>query len=310
MEKILITGSSGQVGSYLVEHFSERYDVIGLDIKNSGISEVDTLTIRGDIRDKNVVNKVVNKVDIIIHTAAQLDINRSLENPILDADINIMGTLNLLNAARENKNISKFIYFGSAAVYGHPKYLPIDENHKVDPVSPYGLSKLTGEKYCFLFNKIFDVPVVSIRPFNIYGNRENPSSSYASIITKFVDAAERNKPLIIYGSGKQLRDFVYVEDVVSFVEIVMERNDTVGEIYNLGSGQPTTILDVAKLVLKISGKSEETAILHKKEEKGKINHSYADIKKSKEIGYIPKVSIEKGINKVIKSYKVNEIGNF
>jgi UDP-glucose 4-epimerase len=302
-KKILISGSSGQVGSCLVEHFSKRYNVVGLDVKKSGIPEVDRITTLGDIRDKDIVNKLVKDVDAVIHTAAQLNIKRSLENPILDADINIMGTLNLLDAARKNKNISKFVYLSSSVVYGNAEYLPIDENHPLNPVSAYGLSKLTGEKYCFLFNKVFGLPIVCIRPFNIYGNREDPKSSYVSIVSKFVDMVRNNKPLIIYGDGKQMRDLVHVKDVASFIEIVLERAETVGEVYNLGSGKPVAVLDIAKLVLRMNGKDEKGNIVYKKEEEGKIEHSYADIKKSLKIGYKPKITIGQGINEIINFYK-------
>jgi UDP-glucose 4-epimerase len=304
-KKILISGSSGQVGSCLVEHFSKRYNVLGLDVKKSGIPEVDRITTLGDIRDKDIVNKLVKDVDAVIHTAAQLNIKRSLENPILDADINIMGTLNLLDAARKNKNISKFVYLSSSVVYGNPEYLPIDENHPLNPVSAYGLSKLTGEKYCFLFNKVFGLPIVCVRPFNIYGSREDPKSSYVSIVCKFTDMVRNNKPLIIYGDGKQMRDLVHVKDVASFIEIVLEKPETAGVVYNLGSGKPVTVLEIAKLVLKMNGKDEKGNIIYEKQEKGKIEHSYADIKKSVKIGYKPKITLDKGINEIINFYKSN-----
>ena len=303
LRKILISGSSGQVGSHLVEHFSEKYEVIGLDIKKSGVPKIDKITNLGDIRDKNIVNEVIKEVDAVIHTASQLNVNSSLENPVLDADINIMGTLNLLDVARKNKNIFKFIYLSSSAVYGKHRYLPIDENHPLEPVSPYGLSKLTGERYCFLFNRLFDLPIVCIRPFNMYSIGEDPESPYASIVSKFIDRIMNNQTLIIHGDGKQIRDFVHIKDAISFIDIVLERSDTIGEVYNLGSGKPITVLEIAKIVSKISGRKEN--IIYKKEEKGKIEHSYADIKKSIKIGYKPKIAIEEGINEVINFYKSN-----
>jgi UDP-glucose 4-epimerase len=304
-KKILITGSSGQIGSHLVEYFSKKYEVVGLDVKLSSIPSVNKVTVEGDIRNKNLVNELLKGVDVVIHTAAQLSINRSLENPILDADINIMGTLNLLDATRKNKNISKFVYLSSSVVYGNPEYLPIDEDHPLNPVSAYGLSKLTGEKYCFLFNKVFGLPIVCVRPFNIYSNREDTNSSYVSIISKFNDMVRNNKPLIIYGDGKQMRDLVHVKDVASFIEIVLERSETVGEVYNLGSGKPVTILEIAKLVLKMNEKDEKGNIIYEKEEKGKIEHSYADIRKSRKIGYKPQITIDEGIKDIVNSLKSN-----
>jgi len=305
IKKILITGSSGQIGSCLVEHFNRKYDIVGLDIKKSGIKEIDKVTTLGDIRDKNLVSKLVKDVDAVIHTAAQLSIKRSLEDPILDADINIMGTLNLLDSSRKNGNVSKFVFFSSSVVYGNPKYLPIDEKHPLDPVSPYGLSKLTGEKYCNLFYKEFGLPTVCVRPFNVYGNREDPNNSYVSIVSKFSHMVRNNKPLIIYGDGKHMRDFVHIEDVAAFTEILLEKSETTGEVYNLGSGNPSTVIDIAKLVLKMNNKSENGNIIFEKSEIGKIEHSYAEIKKSVMIGYKPKITIEEGIRQSIDFYKNN-----
>ena len=221
-QTILITGSTGQVGSRLFEYFSKNYEVIGLDIKKSGISDVDNKTTLGDIRDFNIIKKLVKKADIIIHTASQLNINKSIEDPILDADINITGTLNLLEAARQKKDIKRFIYFSSSAVYGNNQYLPIDEKHPLKAVSPYGVSKLAGEKYCLLYNNLFQLPTTIIRPFNIYSSKENPKNPYTSIISKFTYQIQKNKPITIYGNGTQMRDFVHVNDVVSFVEILLK----------------------------------------------------------------------------------------
>jgi len=300
-KKILISGSSGQVGSYLVEHFSKKYDVVGLDIKKSGIPKVDEVTVLGDIRDKEKVNDLVKDVDAIIHAAAQLNIKFSLDNPIIDANINIAGTLNLLEAARKNKNIYKFVYLSSSVVYGNPQYLPIDENHPLNPLSPYGVSKMTAERYCLLFNKLFGLPAVCVRPFNIYGSREDPKSAYVSIVSKFADMVRNNQPLIIYGDGKQMRDLVHVKDVVSFIEILLERQDTIGEVYNLGSGKPTTVLELAKLILKMNGKDEKGNMIYKKEETGKIKNSYADIKKSLKIGYKQQIAIDEGVKEIVNS---------
>ncbi|MCX6666446.1 MAG: NAD-dependent epimerase/dehydratase family protein [Euryarchaeota archaeon] len=299
IKKIFISGSSGQIGSYLFEYFSKKYEVTGLDVKKSGIPIVDKRTILGDIRDKNIISKMVKKVDVVIHTASQLNIQRSLENPPFDADVNILGTLNVLNAARENKKILKFIYLSTSAVYGEHKYLPIDENHPLNPVSPYGLSKLTAEKYSFLFHKIFDLPIVCVRPFNIYSRRENPRAPYISLVSRFVNNAKNNKPLIIHGTGKQKRDFVHVNDIVTFIDIILNREDVVGEIYNVGSGHPIQIIDLAKSVLNLYGKNEMNNIQFEDEEKGAINHSYADITKSRKIGYNALVTIEAGIKEIM-----------
>jgi len=289
MTKILITGSSGQVGSYLIKYLSKKYEIIGLcrhPLK-------DKVSINGDIRDKTLINDLTKKVDIIIHTAAQLNTPVSLQNIILDAEININGTLNLLSAARVN-NVSKFIYFSTSSVYGNYKYLPIDEEHPLNPISSYGISKLTGERYCHLFNTLFDLSTVCIRPFNIYSTNENLNGSYVSVVSIFADKIKKNESLIIRGGGQQIRDFVHVKDVASFIKIILERKDVIGQTYNLGSGKPIHILDLAKLIIKIY-KKDESYIQYEKGEEEKIEHSYADITKAKKIGYNPQITIEKGL---------------
>ena len=291
-KKILITGISGHVGSYLTKYFNKKYNIIGIHKNINNKSSLNN-TVICDIRNKHIINKIMKDIDIVIHTASQTNIKISLENPIYDANVNIIGTLNLLNAAKKY-NIEKFIYFSTSAVYGNYKYLPIDEKHPLNPISPYGLSKATAERYCILFNKTFDMPTICIRPFNIYSNDEDLTRLYASIVSIFIDRIRRNKSIFIYGSGNQKRDFVHVKDIASFIEIILRRKNITGEIYNLGCGKHISILELAKLILDIYGKDEDN-IKYKKHEEGKIEHSYANITKAKKIGYNPQITIEKGL---------------
>ena len=307
IKKILITGSSGQVGSHLVEHFIDKYEVVGLDIKKSGIKVVDDVTKLYDIRDLKPMKKSLKNVDLIIHAAAQLDAKRSIEGPIFDANINIIGTLNLLELARKSNKLSKFINISSSSVYGNSKYLPIDEKHPLVPISPYGLSKLVAEKYCILFNKLFNLPVVSLRPFNIYSSREDSSEGFISIIYRFVERVKNNEPLIIHGDGKQLRNFIHVKDIISFIDLIIDKKGIAGEVYNLGSGKPTNILDIARLVLKINGKDENENIIFQKLDEEEIEDSYADIKKANKLGWKPEISMEDGIKEIIELYKKQRV---
>ena len=180
-KQILITGGLCQVGSYLTEELSKggHNRVTVMDNFSSNIKDFvapqDVTVVEGDILDKGLVDKLVSENDVIIHTAAQVSVVNSIENPIYDAEINISGTLNLLNAARKC-DIRRFIYISSATVYGNPQYLPIDEKHPTNPMSPYGLSKLAGERYAMLFHSLYRLPVVCLRPFNIYSPRQNPKS--------------------------------------------------------------------------------------------------------------------------------------
>ena len=275
---ILITGGLGQVGSYLTEELSgdEHNRVTVVDNFSSNIKDFvapwEVAVVEGDIRDKELVDKLVSESDVIIHTAAQVSVVNSIENPIYDAEINIFGTLNLLNAARKN-NIRRFIYISSAAVYGNPQYLPIDEKHPTNPMSPYGSSKLTGERYTMLFHSLYGLPVVCLRPFNIYSPRQNPNSPYSGVITKFIECAKAGKPPIIFGDGNQTRDFVGVHDVIDIVVKCIECDDAVGEVFNVGTGVATTVNELAGLCSDIEPE-------YRVAQSGDIQDSYADVTKA------------------------------
>ncbi len=238
------------------------------------------------------MNNLVLKNEIIIHTAAQVSVVNSIENPAYDAESNILGTLTLLNAARKG-NLKRFIYFSSAAVYGNPKYLPIDENHPTDPLSPYGLSKLTGEKYAMMFYSLYRLPVVCLRPFNIYSLRQNPGSPYSGVITKFIERAKAGKTPKIFGDGNQTRDFVSVHDVVCAVLKCINNEGAVGEIFNVGTGVATTVSQLAMLC---SEKEPEYQCAIS----GDIRESYADISKAKDkVGYYPAYDLKNGLKELL-----------
>ena len=283
---ILITGGLGQVGSYLTEELSKGgYNrVTVLDNFSSNIKDFvvpqDVTVVEGDIRDKELVDELVSKSDVIIHTAAQVSVVNSIESPIYDAEINVSGTLNLLDAARKC-DVKRFIYISSAAVYGEPVYLPIDEKHPTNPMSPYGLSKLTGERYAMLFHSLYGVPVVCLRLFNIYSPRQNPNSPYSGVITKFIERAKLGKPPVIYGDGNQTRDFVNIHDVVDVVVKCIECDDAVGEVFNVGTGVATTVNELA-------GFCSEMKPEYREAQSGDIRDSYADkTKLVKVIAYKP-----------------------
>ncbi len=279
---ILITGTSGQLGSYLVENIPNS---VGLDIRSSPYTK-----IRGDIRG-DIEELLENyEIDAIIHAAAQVSVVKSVEEPKLDADVNIMGTLNLLEYARKH-DVEHFIYISSAAVYGEPKYLPLDEKHPTKPKSPYGLSKLTGERYSLLYGELYGIKVASIRPFNIFSPRQDPNNPYSGVISIFVSRAKRGLPLIIYGDGTQTRDFVSVYDVVQLVKLVLEKKAT--GVYNCGTGKETSIRELAELIGKLSSKNVE--IIYQKPREGDIKRSYADISRAKVLGFTPHTDLKRDL---------------
>lgn len=296
--KILVTGSAGQLGTCLVESFRDGNDVIGIDIQESVYSDVQEVTVKGDVRDYALVKKLVKDVDVILHTAAQVSVEKSIDNPIEDADINILGTLNLLKASSEF-DLKRFVYFSSAAVYGNPKKLPVSEAHAINPLSPYGVSKYAGEKYCFAFSRTFQIPVTCIRPFNFYGKSTNDLRS--SVISSFVNRVRNNLSPIIYGDGEQTRDFVSVEDVAALTELVLRSEKAEGEVFNCGTGVPTTINRLAQMIIELFGK--DLSPEYRGARDGDIRESYADISKAITIlGFKPKISLIDGLKEIVDGY--------
>jgi UDP-glucose 4-epimerase len=281
---LLITGSSGQLGSYLVESIP---DSIGLDINPSKYTK-----LVWDLRKEPAEILKDYEIDSIIHAAAQVSVVKSVEAPLYDAENNIMATIKLLEFARKY-DVEQFIYISSAAVYGEPKYLPIDEEHPTVPMSPYGLSKLTGERYALLYANLYGLRVASIRPFNIFSPRQDPSSPYSGVISIFVDRAKKGLPLIIYGDGTQTRDFVNVEDVVQLTKLVLKKSAE--GVYNCGTGKETSINELARIIIELSGK--EIEIIHDKPREGDIKRSYADISRALNIGYEPTTSLKEDLQR-------------
>jgi UDP-glucose 4-epimerase len=299
---ILITGGSGQIGSYIC-------DV--LEKTGPEITILDQLTpkkaygkgvkyVKGDIRDQALVSRLLKDTDAIIHCAAQIFVAKSVEEPLFDADNNIMGTLNMLNAAR-SADIKRFVYFSSAAVYGDTVHLPVDENHPQNPMSPYGVSKLSGEKYALAFNKVYGLPTTAIRPFNVYSPRQDPSNPYSGVISKFIDLVSKGQRPVIFGDGTATRDFVSVHDIVDMVLLLLEKEEAVGKVFNCGTGRPTRIDELAGTVIDLCGAKNIEPEL-RPERPGDIKDSYADISLAKKVlGYKPKVGLKDGLQEIIAS---------
>lgn len=295
MQKILITGGLGQVGSYLVDSLHEKAEVTVLDNYSSTTREAvpgGVHVIKGDIKDKSIAN-IVEKNDVIIHTAAQISVTASMEDPLTDAQNNVFGTLNLLEAARRSP-ISKFIYISSAAVYGDPLYTPITESHPQDPLSPYGASKLSGEKYCMMYHKAFDLPSCCIRPFNIYSPRQDPRNPYSGVISRFIDKAKAKQSPVIFGDGNQTRDFISVHDIVGIIKLLIENEDANGQVFNAGTGNVTTVSELAHMILDIF--DVDVPVQYMPERPGDIKDSCSDISKARKmLGFEPKVQLRDGL---------------
>jgi len=301
-ERVLVTGGAGFIGSHFVDKIvAQGYSVRVLDNLSAGKLEnikghlktekVDF--VNGDIRDSDLVLKCLDDVNIVVHFAAQTSVSLSVGNPDFTFDVNASGTKNLLDACVK-KGVGKFVLASSCAVYGDPKCLPVNETCKTNPISPYAESKLLAERYCFEADKTKRVRSVVLRFFNVYGPRQS-MNDYTGVITKFFDRAKRKEPLIVYGDGLQTRDFVSVYDIVDALVACMTIAGAEGQVFNIGSGKPTSINDLAKMILQLTDVNLQ--ICNEKPRVGEIKDSYADISKAKRLlNYEPKVSLRDGLH--------------
>lgn len=301
--KALVTGGAGFIGSNIVKELLQRkYEVTILDNLSSGYQiNLDQFGssisfINGDIRDEHVLNEATSNIDTVFHLAASVGNKKSIDKPIEDAEINVIGTVKLLEMARK-KGIKKIVYSSSAGVFGELKILPIKEDHPIEPDSPYGSTKLCAEKECMSYAKIYGMNIVCLRYFNVYGPSQR-FDAYGNVIPIFVFNILKGKPITIFGDGEQTRDFINVKDVVQ-ANLKAAENHSVSGVFNMGSGSSITIND---LVEKIKDKiGVDVEIKHAPPRPGDVRDSLADISSAKNIlRYEPQVSITKGLTEYIR----------
>lgn len=298
MTKVLVTGSSGQLGSFLCEILMKRHDVVGLDVKPQPHDVLRGVSILGDITQPADVAKALSGVGAVIHCAAQVSVEKSLEDPMSDARTNVLGTVNVLHESVK-AGVGKFVYVSSAAIFGPPKYIPIDESHPTNPMSNYGASKLAGEKYTLATGKTSSMEVVSVRPFNFYSARADPESPYSGVITKFVSRLREGKPPIIEGDGKQTRDFIHARDVAEMLVLAMEKKGLNREVFNCGSGISTSVLDLAEKAIVASGQKLRPEFTSPRV--GDIKDSLSNNAKARGVlGFKPKISLQQGLEELIR----------
>lgn len=296
-KRVLVTGGAGFIGSNIARLLlEESYRVSVLDNFTTGyqenldgLSEV-TVTV-GDIRDESEIAQALNGVDAIIHLAASVGNARSLKDPMLDSDINVLGTLKILEAARK-AGITKVVYSSSAAIYGETQHLPIDEDHPLRPETPYGVSKLGGEGQCLCYGRLYAMDIVCLRYFNVYGPNQR-YDAYGNVIPIFADRLVRGEPLTIYGDGEQTRDFVHVRDVAK-ANLLGLRAQGVTGAFNVGSGEATTINELAFLM----NQAADAAVppQYQAPRPGDVLHSLSDITAARDtLGYEPAVTLAEGL---------------
>jgi UDP-glucose 4-epimerase len=308
--RVIVTGGAGFIGSNIAEELSTENEVIIIDDLTTGrIENIQHLTkqsnvsfIQGSITDLSLLQKAFAGADYIFHQAALASVPMSIDDPLRTNEVNIIGTLNVLVTARDC-HVKKIVFASSCAIYGDTPSLPAREEMPLHPLSPYAVTKATGEQYCCVFRHVYGLPTVCLRYFNVYGPRQDPQSEYAAVVPKFITAALASKPLTIFGDGKQTRDFVFVKDVVS-ANVFAAEADATGA-FNIGSGRQTSVTELANLVLKLTGR--DVAPLYHPPKAGEIRHSFADISRASEFGYSPKHNLEEGIKKTISSLQAPPI---
>jgi len=294
-KKVLVTGGAGFIGSNLVDALIDKgFDVIVNDNLSSGKKEYlnpKAKFYKADIRNLEKIKPLFRKVDYVFHLAAQPRIQPSIINPAESHSNNVVGTLNVLIAARDAK-VKKFIYSASSSAYGDQEKLPLREDMSPRPKSPYSLFKLIGEQYCKLFTEIYDLPTVCLRYFNVYGPRQSCEGAYATVIGIFLRQAKAGEPLTIVGDGNQTRDFTNVMDVVKANILAMESSRVgQGEVINIGTGKNYTINKIASLISKES--------IHTPPRLAEIRDTLADNSKAKEfLEWQPTIEIEQGIEEL------------
>ena len=305
--RVLVTGGAGFIGSHLVDKLAElNKEVTILDNLYTGRMEniekhrqnKNVHFVKGDIRNFKSVKECVNNVDAVFNLAATISVPLSIKDPLLTNDVNVAGTMNLLKASLDS-NIKRFIQVSSAAIYGDAKTLPVREDFVSKPLSPYAASKLAAEAYAMAFHEAYGLETVCLRYFNVYGPRQmfNP---YSGVITIFVSELLHDRPPKIFGDGRQTRDFVFIEDVISASMLALTKKSAVGEAFNISTGKSTTINKLVGTLQKIMGKSDLKPI-YEEPRIGDIRHSCASIEKARSIlGYEPKFSLDKGLKELVK----------
>ncbi len=301
--KIFVTGGAGFIGRHLVESLNHGNEVtIFENFSNSSKQEISNLLqdgvtlVQGDLTDRDLLKKVVRDYDLVIHLAAKIDIEESIKNPHLSNEINVKGTINLLKACVDN-GVLKFIAASSASIYGDPEVIPVTEETVPNPISPYAADKLAMESYVHAFANTFKMNSISLRFFNVYG--KNQSNVYAGVITKFMQMIASNKPLIVFGDGKNTRDYIHIKDLVQGISKAIDHIDgKKGRTYNIATGKSVSINELAELMISISGKNLE--IQHDPPREGDLRFSEANIQRAiDELNYQPNITLKEGLSKLL-----------
>jgi UDP-glucose 4-epimerase len=307
--KYLVTGGAGFIGSNIVsELLKQGQQVVVLDNFATGkrenilpLMKNENLTmIEGDLRSFHIVRSAVKGVDYILHQGALPSVPRSINDPITSNDVNILGMLNILEAAKEF-GVKRVITASSSSIYGNSEILPKVESMPVNPLSPYALTKYAQERYCQIFSQIYGLETVALRYFNVFGPNQDPTSQYSAVIPKFIKLIMADKEPVIYGDGSQSRDFTFVENNVWANIQACTAPKAAGEVINIACGERYTLIDLVNMINEILGKNIEPKF--EKDRAGDVKHSLAGIDKAKDLlGYQVRVDFKEGLERTVEYF--------
>jgi len=306
MDRVLVTGGAGFIGSHLVRRLVDMgYEVKVLDDLSTGsrrnLSRLENKIefIHGDVRSYDIVERAVKDVDTVVHLAGKTSVDESIREPRLYHSVNVLGTVNLLEACVK-EGVKYFIYTSTCAVYGEPEKLPVSEDAPVNPISPYAASKLAAEAYCKAYSASYGLETLILRLFNVYGPKLY--GNHSDVVSKFISRVARDEPPIIYGDGEQTRDFIYISDVIEYMIRALSKRLS-GDVLNIGLGEAVSINGLANLIVNMMGK-HHLKPLYGDSKPGDIRNMVANTSRvSALLDYKPRVKLEDGLKMTIGSMK-------
>jgi len=308
---ILITGGAGFIGSHLCDRYVNLgHTVFCLDNFLSGnLSNIRHLLdyrnfklVKGDVRDQELVEKVMRDIEVVFHLAAQIHVDRSYVEPRLTYEINVIGTQNVLEAARLH-DARRIIHASTSEVYGSAQYAPIDERHPLNAPHPYGASKTAADRMCYAYTRTFGMNIAILRLFNVFGARQR-DVGYGGVISIFTRRVLSNQSPIVYGSGLQTRDYTYISDAVSAYDAVLSHEEPIPEPLNFGSGREVSVLDLANTIIELCDKQGQIEPFHVEPRIGEVERLIADPTRAREVlGWVPEYDLRRGLEEFVSWYR-------
>jgi nucleoside-diphosphate-sugar epimerase len=306
---VLVTGGAGFIGSHIAAEAAARGARVRVidDLSTGHLENLEEIggdvdLVRGSVADDALLRRALEGVELVFHEAAIPSVPRSIENPRETHDACVEGTFRLLLAARD-AGVRRVVYAASSSAYGDQPVLPKVETMAPDPLSPYAVAKLVGEYYCQVFTRAYKLETVALRYFNIFGPRQDPSSQYSGVISRFISALSRGDAPVIYGDGEQSRDFTYVANAVEANLLAAEAPRAAGKVINVANGRQTTLNELLAAAKKLTGRDDAEAV-YRESRAGDVRHSLADITRARELlGYEPRVPLEDGLRHTLDWWK-------